>query len=1200
MKFILATTLFIASLCHAAEAYKSDVYEAAMGGGLRINMQNRKMANIYFQILTEDWKPLFSSHKSTAEPVSRDISDGKQFSTKDDIKAAGVECISSAECRQDRITYGLCCNFREDFKGRIVLRMEFNPAEFAGCPFEISGATGAQPLKGTIPGQPPFPDGGSKQEFKTLKLYPKNGGLFAVILPENAPILPTGLHWKNNYLTVILYDFGTDKTLSFSKGNLRNLSFDLFLSGHANANPAGAEKKPSQKESQGKGFFPAHDFQTSNMIVNKAKYDGVDDTCHIPAGEAMSAVFEAENTDQDLLLTFRGVNGDHSGLPVIEMTLNGKTLIKAQTPFKRDVFDNRNDEWTTFSVLAPSSFLKKTNELVIKNHGPDWWMIEWMKYEKGGKPSMKGKNIVQIDTPPPSTDSLDSPVWQQAHPLPLLKNNTPAPGCDVRVLYDSNALYIGIRQPRSAEKNSSTKKERDANLFAGDACVETLIAPVDGAKTCYRFAGNTLGAKFDSKIDGNGENIKWNADWDFQCRENAGNLDCVMRIPFGALEPSETFGVFDPEKKTFLGGAQKWGINVRLNSGGKNTDSPGLAPAGQMLDVLLENDFARGEYRPLKIIETGNPAQNANYAVVRIKNWKAEPASCNLVLSVETPLGRKETRKTLPLGASETSEIRIDYPVLAKSGPCAMELGLYTPQNEIIHETRFHIQVPDRLSLRTDLSSYEEEETARIRICNMSTAASIKGMTGKLSIHAANAGNTLKEETLRLEADETILPVKIKDYAAGIYPVKFRLCDKNGETIAMRETRLVKKPKAEHVVKYDWNNNLILDGKTIFPLGFWCVPEDKLGFLAQQGFNTVGYTPGAETGFPKPKYRGVGGEKKIFEGIDRYMSEAQKHGLAVTGNIGHMANVLEEADFEKMVKNGLPVEKVDLGLYKKVVNAMRRYPSLLYWYPIDEPAYRDIKIDFIKKLYATVRQCDPHHPILLSDSSIYWDVSKLQFAEADLFGRHSYPIPSNSIKIISDHLDKLVEQNGDDKPILFTAQAFFNNWVKIEDTGGRNRVPTAKETRAMIYLALSRNVKGVLWWNYSQWIHPSQLVRFNVKKRGSGYYTVDELYPDLWNGMIALGRELKSIQPILQTQPIPCEISTDSPDIRLFMRRHEGRVFFFAINTSNTALKARFNNLGRNFKTARVLFEERSLACEKGSLSDTFEPFDVHACELLP
>jgi hypothetical protein len=184
--------------------------------------------------------------------------------------------------------------------------------------------------------------------------------------------------------------------------------------------------------------------------------------------------------------------------------------------------------------------------------------------------------------------------------------------------------------------------------------------------------------------------------------------------------------------------------------------------------------------------------------------------------------------------------------------------------------------------------------------------------------------------------------------------------------------------------------------------------------------------------------------------------------------------------------------------------------------------------------------------------------------------------------------------NGNNKPVLFTPQSFYYCWVKIEDTGNRNRVPTVRETKAMAYIALSRNAKGLLWFPYRQWHHPTQMVKFSLKK--GGFYNLDELYFDLWDGIESLCKDLKTLFPALSSETIPCDIQTNSLDICTFMRKSKGDYYFFATNTSPNQIKVRFNS--PSYGAPEVIFENRSINKNKSGFEDSFFPHETHIYRL--
>jgi hypothetical protein len=97
---------------------------------------------------------------------------------------------------------------------------------------------------------------------------------------------------------------------------------------------------------------------------------------------------------------------------------------------------------------------------------------------------------------------------------------------DIRVCYDSNAMYISWRryQTRIAKSEATA---RDGALWADDA-VELFIQPKQGVGPYYQFIGNAAGVYWDSQ----GPDGKWNGEWTYAASVTTSYWEAELRVPW--------------------------------------------------------------------------------------------------------------------------------------------------------------------------------------------------------------------------------------------------------------------------------------------------------------------------------------------------------------------------------------------------------------------------------------------------------------------------------------------------------------------------------------------------------------------------------------------------------------------------------------------------------------------------------------------
>jgi hypothetical protein len=180
------------------------------------------------------------------------------------------------------------------------------------------------------------------------------------------------------------------------------------------------------------------------------------------------------------------------------------------------------------------------------------------------------RRLLATRTPSPvSLDgALDEAAWHDAPVASGFRQNEPREGepatfdTDVRVLYDDEALYIGVfahDDEPAALVVSDLKK--DFNTAAGDAFLVVIDTFAD-QRNGFEFAINPAGAKWDAQMSNEGResNANWDGIWDVRTRIADNGWYAEIRIPFRTLKFAER----DP---------QTWGLNFERRIRRRNEES---------------------------------------------------------------------------------------------------------------------------------------------------------------------------------------------------------------------------------------------------------------------------------------------------------------------------------------------------------------------------------------------------------------------------------------------------------------------------------------------------------------------------------------------------------------------------------------------------------------------------------------------------
>ncbi len=164
-----------------------------------------------------------------------------------------------------------------------------------------------------------------------------------------------------------------------------------------------------------------------------------------------------------------------------------------------------------------------------------------------------------VATPPTIDGRLDEAVWRTAIPLSGFLQRAPRGGApasqrtDVRIAYDRDAMYIGVRNFDSAPDSIAQQLgRRDASDIYSD-WFNVAFDSYGDRRTAFVFGVNPRGVLKDSYLyNDEQEDPLWDAVWNVAARTDSAGWTAEFRIPFSQLR----FGVQGDH-----GAARPWGVN---------------------------------------------------------------------------------------------------------------------------------------------------------------------------------------------------------------------------------------------------------------------------------------------------------------------------------------------------------------------------------------------------------------------------------------------------------------------------------------------------------------------------------------------------------------------------------------------------------------------------------------------------------------
>jgi hypothetical protein len=160
---------------------------------------------------------------------------------------------------------------------------------------------------------------------------------------------------------------------------------------------------------------------------------------------------------------------------------------------------------------------------------------------------------------------LEEAIWARALPAKDFVQIDPANGqpaseaTEVRIVYNANALYMGVRAFDSEpDKWLGFQRRRDEFLSSDDRFMWRIDTFLD-ERSGYFFEMNPSGLMADAVFGVNGMNRAWDGIWNARVRHDDQGWTIEIEIPFRTLN-------FNPENDT-------WGINFQRTVRRKNEDS---------------------------------------------------------------------------------------------------------------------------------------------------------------------------------------------------------------------------------------------------------------------------------------------------------------------------------------------------------------------------------------------------------------------------------------------------------------------------------------------------------------------------------------------------------------------------------------------------------------------------------------------------
>jgi hypothetical protein len=166
----------------------------------------------------------------------------------------------------------------------------------------------------------------------------------------------------------------------------------------------------------------------------------------------------------------------------------------------------------------------------------------------------RSQGVIRVD------GKLDESAWDKAPPVTSFTQSYPDPGAqptqktEARILYDDEALYVGVRMfDTKPDSIAAQLARRDASGIYSD-WLHVVVDSYHDRRSGFRFSVNPKGVQKDVfHSDDRSEDINWDAVWEAGTTQDSLGWIAEYRIPFSQLR---------------FGGAAKgserlWGLHIQ-------------------------------------------------------------------------------------------------------------------------------------------------------------------------------------------------------------------------------------------------------------------------------------------------------------------------------------------------------------------------------------------------------------------------------------------------------------------------------------------------------------------------------------------------------------------------------------------------------------------------------------------------------------
>ena len=444
---------------------------------------------------------------------------------------------------------------------------------------------------------------------------------------------------------------------------------------------------------------------------------------------------------------------------------------------------------------------------------------------------------------------------------------------------------------------------------------------------------------------------------------------------------------------------------------------------------------------------------------------------------------------------------------------------------------------------------------------------------GTLRLVAQAGGKTLVEKEIKdLQTSRVTYVIPARNFPKD-EPVTLvaSLIDKEGKEAAKEEytLKVVSAVRFADGVYFDANKIAIYKGKKYFPFGWYeSHPPSRAGYeerikrMAEGGFNClINYSI----------------QQGSLDEIRKYLDALHANGMTTLFGLSSSYDKGKKPEDVQKVLRLTPYKTYEEAA-KGFAEAFKDHPALLGWYIADEQ--REDWATILRARYKLLTDIQPLRIALhVNNSPHRFDVF---YDTADVMSPDTYPIPKQSVSVVSDFVDVSCAAGREARPVWAVLQAF--NWAYWCHKSGKKwswpnpaRPPTYDECRVMTYLALIHGARGILYYSY-----------YDVVRKG---------YTEMpWEELTRISKEINALIPVLVEADAPKSDLVVSPDgvFDHLVKLKDGKRTYLVANPWEEALSAKLTVKSAKGAALKVLFEDRMVTLKECTFTDDFPAHGVH------